>query len=88
MTDSFAEYQQGLESPAENAAEVTPHDTNDLSYTTRALYIGGAGDVKVDMAGTGTAVTFAGVPAGTLLPIRVTRVYSTDTTATDIVAVW
>jgi len=33
-------------------------------------------------------VTFTGVPVGTLLPIRATRVYSTGTTASTILALW
>ena len=73
--------------PAYNAVEVAPNDGVDLTNTSRALYVGGAGDVKVDMYGTGT-VTFVGVSAGSLLPVRVDRVYSTGTTATSIVALW
>lgn len=86
--DIYSSNSTGLDSPAENSAAVTPNDSTDLAFTTRALYIGGAGDVKVDMVGTGTAVTFAGCLAGTVLPVRVERVYSTDTTATNIVALW
>lgn len=88
MTDIFNSFEHGVEAPARNSAAVTPNDSTDLTFTTRALYIGGAGDVKVDMVGTGTAVTFAGCLAGTILPIRVDRVYSTDTSATNIVAIW
>jgi hypothetical protein len=73
--------------PAYNAVEVAPNDGVDLTNTSRALYVGGGGDVKVDMYGTGT-VTFVGVSAGSLLPVRVDRVYSTGTTATSIVALW
>lgn len=86
--DIFENNSQSLDGPAWNAAAVTPNDSADLAQTARALYIGGAGDVKVDMASTGSAVTFAGCLAGTILPIRVERVYSTDTTATNIVAMW
>ena len=69
-----------------DAIAVTPADDGALRPT-RALYIGGAGDVKVDMA-LGSTITFAGSLAGTILPIQVTRVYSTDTTATNIVALY
>ena len=71
----------------EHAAAVTPHDSNDLTETTRALWVGGAGNISVIMEG-GETVTFVGVAAGTLLPVRVTRVRSTSTTATDILALW
>lgn len=77
-----------LINPADNAAAVTPADDGSIDPPTRALYIGGAGDVKVDMVGTGTAVIFAGLAAGTMLPIRVTRVYDADTNATSIVALY
>lgn len=70
--------------PAENAAAVTP-GAGALSNTTRALYIGVAGDITVTMAG-GGSVSFAAVPAGTVLPIAVTHV--TAATATSIVALW
>jgi hypothetical protein len=36
----------------------------------------------------GTTLTFTGVQAGSILPIQVKRVYSTDTTATGIVALY
>lgn len=74
--------------PARSAAAVTPHNTNALSATSRALYIGGAGDIKIDLADSGSAITFVGVPAGTILPVQATRVYSTGTTATSIVALF
>lgn len=74
--------------PAYGAESVTPHDSNGIAET-RALYIGGAGDVKVDMAnGDDTAITFSAVPAGTILPIRVIKVYDTDTDATNILALY
>lgn len=88
MPDIFESNSQTLDGPAWNAAAVTPNDSADLTFTTRGLYIGGAGDVKVDMASDGSAVTFVGCLAGTILPIRAERVYDTDTTATNIVALW
>ena len=73
--------------PGEHAAAVVPHDSTLLTNVTRALYVGGAGNVSVLMAGDET-VTLTGVPAGTLLPIRVRRVNATSTTATAITAIW
>lgn len=60
---------------------MTPHDSN--TQAGRALYVGGAGDIAVVMKN-GDEVTFSGVAAGTLLPIRVTKVKATGTTATLI----
>jgi hypothetical protein len=76
-----------LSEPAGNLVAVTPNDSTDIAET-RALWIGGAGNVTVDMAGGGTNVTVTGALAGTFLPLRVTRVYDTDTTATNILAVY
>ena len=65
------------------AVEITPHDTNDLTDPVSALYIGGAGTVKVDTPD-GT-VTFNGALAGHIIPVCCTRVYATGTSATNIV---
>lgn len=86
MTDKFRDRSSGLESPGHSAAEVTPNDAADLEITSRALYVGQSGDLKVTTAG-GNVVTFAGVPAG-ILPMRVRRVHATGTTASAIVAIW
>jgi hypothetical protein len=76
-----------LTAPAENAAAVTPHDTNDTGAAyCRGLAIGGAGNLVVDMLGGATDVTFV-VSTGQFLPIRVLRVKAA-TTATGIVALW
>jgi hypothetical protein len=72
--------------PAHYAAAVTPSDTNDLSAASTALFVGGAGNMRVTMLGGGIE-TFTGLPVG-WHPIRVTRVWATNTTATNIVAVW
>jgi hypothetical protein len=72
--------------PARGASMIIPADT-DLTYNTRAVYIGGAGIIKVDMVEGDDAVQFT-VPSGALLPIQVTRIYTTTTTATLIVALY
>mgnify|MGYP000367202920 CR=1 FL=1 len=78
----------------ERAAAVTPSNTADIPYVGGGdinwpcvLFIGGAGNLRVLTAG-GDDVTFTGVLAGSFLPVQVTRVYSTGTTATNIVALW
>ncbi len=84
MADQHQFAAEGLTSPADNAVAVTPSDSTDLAFTSRALYVGGAGNIVVTMAGGGD-VTFTAVPAGSILPVRVTRVKATSTTATAIV---
>lgn len=86
-TDPWDQLNLGPDAPATNAVAVTPDDATDLTVTSRALYVGGAGNVVVIMDG-GQTVTFTGVPAGTILPIRVSRVKSTSTTATSILSLW
>lgn len=88
MSDAKFNASAGPESPAWDAAAITPHDsTNITGAPTRAVYVGGAGNVVAVMA-SGNVVTFTGVPAGTILPIRVDRVNSTSTTATSLVALF
>lgn len=72
---------------AHSAAAVTTSDTTILPCT-RALYVGGAGNVAVVMADDENTVTFTAVPAGTILPVQVIKVMATNTTATTIVALW
>jgi hypothetical protein len=74
----------GWESPATGGVAVTAHDsTNDPAGAFRGLYVGGTGNIKVTMLD-GTDVTFQSVPVG-ILPIVVLRVWSTGTTATNII---
>lgn len=49
----------------------------------RGLWVGTSGDVVVDMPNA-TGITFADVVG--LLPIQVTKIYQTGTTASDVVA--
>lgn len=85
-TDNYSNFDVGLESPAVSGVAVTPSDTADLTLTTRAVFVGGGGAIRVILARDTSAVTFSGVAAGTLLPIRVSRVLATGTTATSILA--
>lgn len=83
---SGAYYDADSTCPIHKAATVTKSDTTVLP-TTRALYIGTTGDVAVTMADDGTVVTFVAVPVG-ILPIQVTKVMATNTTASNILALW
>jgi hypothetical protein len=80
-----------------HSAAVTPADTGGLNLGgvtapdyCRRLYIGGGapGDVKIDTIAGESAVLFKKVPVGSFLDVHAKRVYSTGTTATDIVALW
>lgn len=74
-----------LQTPYKRAVAVTASDSTVLRPT-RAVYVGGAGALAVTI--NGVNVTFAAVPAGTTLPISVTKVLSTGTAATSIVALY
>lgn len=69
-------------------AAITPHDTTELATIPKGIYVGGAGNVVVIGADDSTAVTFTGVPAGSVLPVRPRIVKSTNTTATNLVALY
>lgn len=73
--------------PADNGFAVTPADATDLTHVSRGLFVGVAGDVKATLSISGT-VTFKNLAAGVFHPLQVRRVWSTGTTATDIVAVY
>lgn len=83
--DRFTGVQDAFAGPYRKAEVVTKSDTVDLTNVSRALWVGGAGNVIVIMQD-GTQVTFTAVAAGTLLPICISRVMSTNTTATSMVA--
>jgi hypothetical protein len=77
---------RSLDGPGEDADEIVPHDANELTYVTRAIYVGGAGNMSVVTA-KGTSVVFTGLPAGIVLPVRIRKVLATGTTATNLVAI-
>ena len=89
MADNFEYVDPKLQViPADHAFAITPTDGVDLSFVTRGLYVGTAGNVAVILKGDSSAVTFVGVPAGSVIPLRVSRVNSTNTTASDIVGLY
>ena len=84
MTDKFLGQAYTLESPSQEVIAITPNDSTDLSVFTRAIYVGVGGDISVIPLAGSTPVTFVGLQAGQLLPIRVKRVRASGTTATNI----
>lgn len=81
-------FEKGVSSPVRNAEAVTPHDSNELSAVTRAVYIGGAGNLECILADDSVAVIFAGLSAGQILPIRAKVIKAGSTTATSILALY
>ncbi len=81
--DKFINYSVSLDSPYTGGFAITKSDSTVFSQPTRAVFVGGAGNLAVRYLD-GTTDTLTGVLAGTLLPIRVDKVMSTNTTATNI----
>ena len=80
---------------ATRAATATPIDT--ISSATKlnsaALYVGVGGDLSVIIAGTSNptladAVVFKGIVAGSFIPVIVDYVLATDTSASEIIALY
>ncbi len=82
--------------PAHHAIAVTPSDTDDLANASTALWLtlsAASSILKVNMLGGETVTfTFANAAASAtpiILPLRVTRVWSSTTAnVTNIVALW
>ena len=84
-TDLFVASPDTLQAPARDGVAVTPNDGADLTNVTKALFVGGAGNLAL-VTQNGTTLTLTGVIAGSYLPIRVSQVKATGTTATNIAA--
>lgn len=82
--DNFKSYPVAPNSPARYAASAVLSDTESLAFAGRGLYIGGNGSVTLRTVG-GNIVTFTNLVAGTILPICATQIFSTGTTASNII---
>lgn len=85
--DKFSDYPTTLTAPAREAASIAPNDTTDLPFLPRAVYVGQTGHVSARFPG-GQSANFSNVQAGSFLPIRVSGINATGTTAGGLVALW
>lgn len=69
---------------ATDAVAVTPNDSSDLDHVS-VLYVGVGGHVKVTTRA-GRDITFYNLNNGQFVPVQVRKVFSTGTTATNLVA--
>ena len=83
--DNFGSSSDSLIAPANNAFEITPHDTQELAIVTKALYIGTGGDVVLRPLEGAIDVTFRNLLAGSILDVRALAVRATGTSASDLV---
>jgi hypothetical protein len=73
------------------AIAITTSDTTDATAPYRGIYVGGTGDVKIRSGGLNGAtsdVVFKAVPVGTILRVKAIRVFTTGTTATNLVGLY
>lgn len=69
---------------------ITPSDTIQFAPT-RAVYVANAGTLVVDGAQVGnlsTSITFTGMLAGNIYPLRITRAYAAGTSSVGLVGLY
>ena len=81
--DKYESFGRNITEPPDDAFAITPSDSQNLSVIPRALFIGTGGDVAVETKA-GNNATFKNVQAGSMLVVRVNKVLTTGTTASDI----
>lgn len=77
-----------IDAPSGDFVAIAPNDGADLpNGPCRAIYVGTSGDISVIGALDSAPVTFSAVPVG-LYPLRLVRVRSTGTTASNLAALY
>lgn len=84
--DTLIPFPEKLTSPPTKAFAVTLHDTDELAFVTRSIWVGVGGDVAVIYWEDTVAVNLKNVPSGTRVSGRFKVIKSTGTTATNIIA--
>jgi len=88
MPETITNRSGAFNSPQPDRLAVVDLSSTDATFTeARTLYIGVAGDVKVDGAKLGTGIVFKARANGDF-PYQVTKVYKVGTTATNIVSTY
>lgn len=90
-TDVFSQDDGAILAPYTRAVAITPSDSTDLAEIPRAINFlkggGGHAALKVTLEGDTNPVTLY-LDHAQIYPIRPSRIWSTDTTATNIVALY
>ena len=84
--DKFKNYPTNIDSVCDNAYPIVPNDNDDLTSATRAIFIGETGDLKIELVNSTEPVVLKNVAAGSVLPMRIKKVFGTETTATNLIA--
>jgi len=85
FNDPFRQSVDSPLAPAESCFAIVPSDSEDLPRATKAIYIGGGGDLTLIPVRGDAAVTFRNLASGSILDVRVRAVQVSGTTATDLV---
>lgn len=87
QTDRFYRVPSTIDGPAKYSLSITPSDGADLTTPVRRVYVGTAGNIKLELAGdtSGAFVILNNVPAGTMLAIRARKIWATGTSAANLV---
>jgi hypothetical protein len=91
-TNNFAQSDSASLAPYTRAVTITPNDSTDLVEVPRALNVHKSGvqshaTVKCILSGDTVAVSLT-LLIGDIVPIRTSRVYSTGTDATTVIALY
>lgn len=76
------QYPRSINLIAESAINATANNTT--TFTASALYVGTGGNIQVIDA-SGNTTVFTNIPDGSILPVLVTRIFVTNTTASGFV---
>lgn len=74
-----------LNGPFISGIAVTADNSNTFTQIPRGIYVGGSGDVAIRWQNGQGNTVFKAVPVGTILNIRPDVIWSTGTTATNLV---
>jgi hypothetical protein len=83
--DTFSKQTTLLDGPASNAYSISSSSSANVAYTTRGIFVGTGGNLEVTMLKGIGKVIFYNIPSGAILPIRVIKVWASNTTANNIV---
>jgi len=86
INDPYETLTTGLSSPICGGFDITPTDATELSLLTRAIMVGVAGNISIQLQD-GTSVTLSLSP-GVIYPLRVCQLNATGTTASQIVGLY
>ncbi len=85
--DKFGSDPLTLSSTVQDMALITPDNVNDLPYVTRGIYVGTGGNIKLTTKA-GTTLIVPNLAGGAIYSFRVSRIWATSTTASNIVALY